>query len=150
MTRATLSATLEAQIVSGRLAAGMKLPSERQLAERYGVSRPIVREALRSLVERDLVEARTMLECTAAELAAQRATPEDEAAIETALLGFDRAGSVIEQARYDMAFHLAIARSSRNPVIETMFGSITALTVELMLRSLRLRLKLDKFGESRL
>jgi len=173
MTRATLSATLEAQIVSVRLSAGTKLPSERQLAERYGVSRPIVREALRTLVERDLVEikpgrgsyvrdgrpaaaagrldalyrrsqatprdlveARTMLECTAAELAAQRATPEDETAIATALAGFDRAGSIFEQARYDMAFHLAVARASRNPVIETMFGSITALTVELMLRSL--------------
>src|SRR6478752_5931237 len=55
MTRATLSAALEANIVSGRLAAGEKLPSERQLAVHYGVSRPIVREALRTLVERDLV-----------------------------------------------------------------------------------------------
>jgi GntR family transcriptional regulator, transcriptional repressor for pyruvate dehydrogenase complex len=173
MTRATLSTSLETQIVSGRLAAGEKLPSERQLAEQYGVSRPIVREALRSLVERDLVEikpgrgsyvrdarptaaagrldalyrrsqatprdlveARTMLECTAADLAAQRASPADLAAIERALAAFDRSSGILEQARYDMAFHLAVARAARNPVIETMFGSITALTVELMLRSL--------------
>jgi DNA-binding FadR family transcriptional regulator len=173
MTRATLSAYLEEQIVSGRLAAGEKLPSERQLADRHGVSRPIVREALRSLVERnlveiqpargtfvrharatdaaghldalyrrsqatprDLVEARTMLECAAVELAAQRATEDEIEAIARTLIEYDRGTTLFERARYDMAFHLAVARAAGNPVIETMFGSITALTVELMLRSL--------------
>lgn len=173
MSRDALAAHLETEIVGGALPAGAKLPSERRLAERYGVSRPIVREALRSLVERnlveiqpargafvrhvratdaaghldalyrrsqatprDLVEARTMLECTAVELAAQRATPEDLDAVARALAEFDRSATIVEQARYDMAFHLAIARAAHNPVIETMFGSITALTVELMLRSL--------------
>lgn len=173
LSRRGLAAYLEAQILGGELAAGTKLPSERLLAERFGVSRPIVREALRTLVERglvevmpgrgsyvrqarvtdaaghldtlyrrrqatprDLVEARTMLECTAAELAAQRATADDLAAMERTLNAFDGAHSVIEQARYDIAFHLAIARASGNPVIETMFGSISTLTVELMLRSL--------------
>jgi GntR family transcriptional repressor for pyruvate dehydrogenase complex len=173
MSRDELAAHLETRIVRGELPPGTKLPSERRLAERYGVSRPIVREALRSLVERDLVEihpargafvrharatdaagrldaiyrrsqatprdlveARTMLECAAVELAAERATPEDLDAVARALAAFDRAATVVEQARYDMAFHLAIARAAHNPVIETMFGSITALTVELMLRSL--------------
>jgi GntR family transcriptional repressor for pyruvate dehydrogenase complex len=173
MSRDALATHLETQIVEGDLPAGTKLPSERQLAEQFAVSRPIVREALRSLVERslveihpargtfvrqaratdaaghldalyrrsqstprDLVEARTMLECTAVELAAQRATAEEIAAIERSLIEFDRSTTIVEQARYDMAFHLAIARAAGNPVIETMFGSITALTVELMLRSL--------------
>jgi GntR family transcriptional repressor for pyruvate dehydrogenase complex len=85
---------------------------------------------------RDLVEARMMLECTAAELAAQRATPADHDAIGATLKQFDQASGIIEQARFDLAFHLAIARAAANPVIETMFRSITSLTAELMLRSL--------------
>ena len=173
LSRADLAAHLEDEILAGRLGAGTKLPSERQLADRFGVSRPVVREALRGLVERDLVEvrpgrgtyvrharstdaadrlgalyrrhqatprhlveARTMLESTAAALAAERATQEQVAAIERALVRFDSATGLIDQARFDLGFHLAIARAAGNPVIETMFGSITGLSVELMLRSL--------------
>jgi GntR family transcriptional repressor for pyruvate dehydrogenase complex len=40
---------IEAQIVSGELRAGERLPPERELAELLGVSRPAVREALRVL-----------------------------------------------------------------------------------------------------
>ena len=43
-------------ILSGRLAAGAKLPSERELAQHYGVGRPLIREALRSLAEMGLIE----------------------------------------------------------------------------------------------
>lgn len=173
MSRQSLAAYLEEQILAGAMPAGSKLPSERELTERFGVSRPIVREALRMLAERglveirpgrgsfvrgaratdaagvldafyrrsqatprDLVEARTMLECTAAALAAERATVGDLEQVDAALARFDRAASVVERARYDLVFHLAIARAAHNPVIETMFGSIAALTVELMLRSL--------------
>jgi GntR family transcriptional repressor for pyruvate dehydrogenase complex len=85
---------------------------------------------------RDLVEARTMLESTASALAAERATDEDLERIEAALARFDCATTVVEQARYDLVFHLAIAQAAHNPVIETMFGSISSLTVDLMLRSL--------------
>ena len=172
-TRAGLSARLEEEILSGRLAAGSRLPSERALADRYGVSRPVVRETMRTLVERslvdvvpgrgafvrqaqatdaapgmaallrrrqptprDLVEARTMLECTAAELAAARAEPADLAAMTDALERLGGAGGVLERARYDLAFHLAIARAAHNPVIDTMFGAISGFAIELMLRSL--------------
>jgi GntR family transcriptional repressor for pyruvate dehydrogenase complex len=173
VSRASLAAALEEQILAGRLAAGAKLPSERQLAERHGLSRPVVREALRSLVERnlieiqpgrgafvrrarlsdaagrldalyrrtqptprDVVEARTMIEATAAALAAERASEEDLRAMESALTGFERSAGILDQARCDLAFHLAVARAAHNPVVETIFGSITGLTVELMLRSL--------------
>src|SRR5215218_9671784 len=180
MSRGELAADLEARICSGELLAGTRLPSERQLAERYGVSRPIVREALRTLVERglvevlpargsfvrgaratdaagvldahyrrsqatprDLVEARAMLESTAATLAAERATAEDLDRIDAALARFDSAKTVVERARYDLVFHLAVAQAAHNPVIETMFGSITGLTVDLMLRSLSDRVVTD-------
>jgi GntR family transcriptional regulator, transcriptional repressor for pyruvate dehydrogenase complex len=43
---------------AGRLKAGDKLPSERDLAERFGVSRPTVREALRALSVLGVLEIR--------------------------------------------------------------------------------------------
>jgi GntR family transcriptional repressor for pyruvate dehydrogenase complex len=45
-------------IVSGRLRAGERLDSERELAEQFGVSRTVIREAVRSLVGQGLVETR--------------------------------------------------------------------------------------------
>jgi GntR family transcriptional repressor for pyruvate dehydrogenase complex len=42
-------------IVSGRLAPGDRLPSERELCEQFGVSRPVVREAVRSLIAKGLL-----------------------------------------------------------------------------------------------
>lgn len=152
---------------------GSRLPPERQLAERYGVSRPLMREVLRILTERGLIEsspgrgtfvrearlpdaarsldaiyrrqrltpravfqARLTLERETAYLAASHATDDDLTAIETALEEFDASRDVMAQARADIRFHAAIARASHNPVLEIMFGSITALAHELMLRSL--------------
>jgi GntR family transcriptional regulator, transcriptional repressor for pyruvate dehydrogenase complex len=173
MSRDGLATRLEEDLLGPTVEPGTKLPSERQLALRFGVSRPVVREALRSLVERglieiapgrgafvrairmtdaarpldalyrrqnatprDLVEARLMLEREAAGLAAERAEPEELDAMGRILERFDRTGDLIERARCDVAFHALIARMSHNPVIETMFSSIAALTFELMLRSL--------------
>jgi GntR family transcriptional repressor for pyruvate dehydrogenase complex len=173
VSRDDLARELQNEIVAGRLPTGAKLPSERQLAERYGLSRPVVREALRSLVERrlveihpgrgafvrdvrssdaasqmsvhfrrsqatarDLVEARSMLECAAAGLAAQRASGDDLALMERALAALDRGRDVVEQARYDLAFHYAVTRAAHNPVIESMFAAVVQPMVELMLRSL--------------
>ncbi|CAN5858393.1 FadR/GntR family transcriptional regulator [soil metagenome] len=173
VSREAVAEYLEHQIVAGRFVPGERLPSERQLADELQVSRPIVREALRVLVERnlvevlpgrgafvrnsraidgasrfdsiyrlgnatprDLVEARTMLECTSAALAAERATNLDFGALDTAVTGCEQAQTIVDRARFDLAFHLGVARAARNPVIETMFRSISALTLELMFRSL--------------
>src|SRR3954451_5581458 len=46
------------EVVSGALAAGEALPSERRLAEVLGVSRPAVREALQRMAQTRLVEGR--------------------------------------------------------------------------------------------
>ncbi len=49
---------LQAEIASGRYGGGAKLPSENDLAEIYGVSRPIVREAIGRLKHDGLVVTR--------------------------------------------------------------------------------------------
>jgi GntR family transcriptional repressor for pyruvate dehydrogenase complex len=49
---------LETALLDGTWTAGMRLPSERQLAERYGVARNTVREALQRLAARDLLRSR--------------------------------------------------------------------------------------------
>lgn len=171
--RGALMSRLTSELLNRQLDPGTKLPSERQLAERFGISRPIVREVLRELQERGLVEiapgrgtfvravgahdaarlvetlyrrgqatprhlvdARTMLECRAAELAAGQATADDLVAVKRALRGFDESVGLLDRARADIAFHALIARASHNPVIEIMFGSIAGLVFELMLRSL--------------
>lgn len=46
---------LTESIVSGRLKPGAKLPTERELCEQFGVSRPVVREAVRSLIAKGLL-----------------------------------------------------------------------------------------------
>ncbi|MEH1129646.1 FadR/GntR family transcriptional regulator [Micromonospora sp. CPCC 206061] len=171
--RASLEAHLEQELLSGRFKPGEKLPSERILAETYSVSRPIVREVLRSLQERRLVDviagrgtfaraarttdgarsldaffrrrqvtpreltdARIMVESVTAAAAARLATDEEIASLLATLERFDKATNVVDKARADIAFHAAIARMARNPVIEAMFASVSGLAFELMLRSL--------------
>lgn len=51
-------ATLQEMIDSGQLGVGDKLPPERTLAERLGVSRNCVREAIRALAEQGVLESR--------------------------------------------------------------------------------------------
>jgi DNA-binding GntR family transcriptional regulator len=96
--RARVLAALRREIIAGRLGPGDRLV-ERELAERFGVSRVPVREAVRALVSegfvhfetprravvrpltpddvRELFELREALEVYAAGLAALRATPAD-------------------------------------------------------------------------
>lgn len=171
-TKADIIADIERQIVTGELAAGDKLPSERDLCRSYVVSRPVIREALSGLAERghidispgrgsfvravasdrladtltraaarigvtarDLVEARMMLECTAAEMAARAADATEVAAVFSALDAHDAATSLADTVHTDLAFHEAVARASGNPVVVLMFGAIRQQVYALMLRS---------------
>lgn len=164
---------LEERIRTGALTPGAKLPSERELALHYDVSRPVVREALRSLQERgsieirpsrgafvraagsfdlaghvgsfahqrgatarDLIRVRAMLEEEAARLAASNATPEQVRHLAALVDAMDDARDLIDRARCDIAFHSLLATSSGNPVIEIMFGSISPLVFEQIIRGL--------------
>ena len=53
-----VATSVAAGIAAGRYVVGQRLPSERDLAEEFGVSRPTVREAMIALEIRGLVEAR--------------------------------------------------------------------------------------------
>lgn len=57
-TRAWLVADLTRRIAQGELPSGTRLPSERSLAASYGLSRSVVREALRTLIDQRLIEVR--------------------------------------------------------------------------------------------
>jgi GntR family transcriptional repressor for pyruvate dehydrogenase complex len=54
-----IAAQIRAQIAAGKLQIGSRLPSERALAEQFGVSRNTLREALRSLEHAGLIRLQT-------------------------------------------------------------------------------------------
>src|SRR5215213_11021827 len=54
----TIAEQIRAAITGGRLAAGDRLPPERELAEQFGVSRVTVRDALRALEAMGLIKVR--------------------------------------------------------------------------------------------
>lgn len=170
--RDAIAEALAERVFSGELAPDERLPSERRLAQEFGASRPMVREALRSLMERGLIkiepgrgafvldenwprrfqrldieyrrrgttarhlsEARLMLETEAAALATIHADENDLGRLRRALDDLESSITPLERVRNDLAFHTAMVVAAHNPVIETMFASIQALTVELMVRS---------------
>jgi GntR family transcriptional repressor for pyruvate dehydrogenase complex len=50
---------IEELIVGGKLPPGQRMLSERELGERFGVSRTVIREAVRALAAKGLLEVRT-------------------------------------------------------------------------------------------
>lgn len=172
-TRDDLASLLGKKILGGEFKPGTLLPSERMLAEEYRLSRSMVREALRVLDERrlievvpgrgsfvrettvedavermieifdhrgvtlrSLIEARSMIETTAASLAAERASERERRAISRACTACQNAESVLERVQWDLAFHLSIVEAAKNPLVLTMFHAIQPYIVELLLRSL--------------
>jgi GntR family transcriptional repressor for pyruvate dehydrogenase complex len=51
-------ADIQELVIQGKLAVGTKLPPERELAELFGVSRTVIREAVRILVTKGLLESK--------------------------------------------------------------------------------------------
>jgi len=86
----------------------------------------------------DVLEFRRIAETGIAALAARRATPEDIAELEALLKNMRKArGSAADFARYDLEFHLALARMTRNPVVLKIFGVIKDLLSSCMVDIVR-------------
>jgi DNA-binding FadR family transcriptional regulator len=129
-----------------RLQPGSGLPSERELAERFGVSRPTIREALAALELAGIVqsyqgrgttiigtssqvamwgveilppqifEARLAIEPELARLAAEKRYPEDMAYLQQVIKDLE---AQYQSGSYnDHSLHRAIARAARNPILE--------------------------------
>jgi GntR family transcriptional regulator, transcriptional repressor for pyruvate dehydrogenase complex len=153
-------AQLVAIIESGQLRVDDRLPSEAELAQRFGVSRPIVREALGTLQalgltashagrgtfvisntaktflslgqhsSADLNEIRRCLEVPAARLAAERRRDEDVAELARILDEHDAAQSAEEAVRYDGLFHCTIAKATGNELFARLIGDIREILQE--------------------
>lgn len=76
-------------------------------------------------------EARIPIEGAAAALAAQRATPEDIASIESSLIELEAAlHSEANAHQADFAFHMAVAKATRNDIFVTILTSLnTSITM---------------------
>lgn len=147
---------VRAMIAEGRLRTGDRLPPERDLADRFVVSRTSVREALRTLESLGLVEirpgegafvreaigelfeARRLLEPGIAALAARRATPADlegmTRIVEAQALEVASGGTGLA---HDARFHAAIAAATHNQAIRRIAGAIMDLLAESHAESLR-------------
>src|ERR1700753_3974555 len=53
-----ISEQIREAIVNGQLQVGQRLPTEDDLAQKYGVSRPTIREALKRLAAQNLIRSR--------------------------------------------------------------------------------------------
>lgn len=140
-------------IDSGEFPAGGRLPPERELAERYSVSRPTIREAVIALeaLERvqvktgsgvyvlessrgwngvdlsispfELTEARAMIEGEAAALAAVMISSEQLGELELALNEMTHGNAAVYEGA-DKKFHRIIARATGNKMMESVVDSL--------------------------
>lgn len=166
---------LRSDIVSGELEQGARLV-ETALCSRFGVSRPVVREALRHLVAegllesvpnqgtvvaqltvkdaRDLYEVRALLEGHAGRLFAERASDEDRTALQCAYAAMEKSfpeQGLVEQLNGKDEFYDVLLRGAGNDVIRQTLLGIHARVQ--MLRGIsmqspgRLRTSLEELGE---
>ncbi|CAB3796672.1 FadR/GntR family transcriptional regulator [Pararobbsia alpina] len=172
-TVAQVSDRLALNIVAGEY--GELLPPQEGLAENFGVSRTLMREALSMLLVKgmlemrprlgtrvlseqnwkifnrdvigwcfaakadpefmlDLLDLRAVIEPRAAALAAMRATPEDKAALRTAIDGMRTwPSSSAEFAAHDLDLHVGIIRASQNQLF-IQLEVIVRASIETMIR----------------
>jgi len=145
---------LRSAIEAQEIPLGTKLGSEASLASDFGVSRSVVREALRScaalgltrtetgrgtfvvshrptrelvlggLSSADLYEARPHIEIPAARLAAARRTAEDLERLRGLIEQMEEEDGATAWVELDAAFHAAVARASGNSVFDRVVGDI--------------------------
>jgi GntR family transcriptional repressor for pyruvate dehydrogenase complex len=153
-------------ITEGFLKPGDRLPSESEMAERFGVGRSSLREAMRALqllgiveviqgkgtflrqtyvlplatdwarISRmglisQVMEARQVIEVAIAQLAAERATEEDIAAMRAAIQRAEEAhGNSMISGEASVDFHLALAEATHNDVLALMYKTVRDLYLE--------------------
>jgi DNA-binding FadR family transcriptional regulator len=157
---ADVLARLQAQIAGGEYPLNARLPSESELCKAFGVSRPVVREALVSLqalgltasqpgigtfVVSDRVrvplllgryspahvrEVRRCIEIPAARLSAERRTSRDVGEMAAILARMEDAENPARRNQLDASFHIAIARSSGNPLIVKLVEDLRSVLEE--------------------
>ncbi|MFG1946798.1 FadR/GntR family transcriptional regulator [Nonomuraea sp. NPDC048826] len=164
---------IENAVETGALTPGQRLPSERELMAQFSVSRSTVREALRVLQARGLVQSRPgdpngaevqpfspaalhksmttlarvdelslgelvqfrmVLDASANLLAARLRTDEQLAEMDTAIERMRKAAEVSydEFSAADVAFHDAVARASRNKLIQISTDVVRSIVVGLI------------------
>lgn len=162
--RTNASEAVQEQLVSliksGELKVGEKLPPEQELARSFGVSRPVVREALGSLravglvVSRngrgsfvasagtrrppllgrysvqELHEVRTHLEVPGARLAASRRTEEHLVRLRQLTDSLESTDEPESWVPLDAAFHVALAEATGNQVQARLVEHLRDLLVE--------------------
>ena len=141
-------------IESGAVPVGSKLSSEATLSQQYGVSRSVIREALRSCTAlgltvtktgkgtfvvadkvandltlgqysaRDLTEARPHIEVPAAGLAAERRSDEELETLRHLVAAMRTETDPESWVALDSSFHAAIARASGNRVFASVVADI--------------------------
>ncbi|MEW2498730.1 FadR/GntR family transcriptional regulator [Streptomyces nodosus] len=140
-------------IERGDHAIGDKLPSEAELCRSLGVSRPVLREALRALgamgltvsksgkgtfvvartvedptfgdyAASDLLEVRRHVEIPVARYAARRRTPEDLDRLAHILDRMERETDTTAWVAMDSLFHLGVAEAAQNPVFRRVIEEI--------------------------
>jgi len=134
-------------IDSGEFAVGSRLPTERELAERFQVSRPTIREAIIALEAThkvsvktgsgvyvldkqssntingknaspfEVLEARVLFEGESAALAAKMITEEEKVLLQKAFINLKNEGLNGESREADREFHSIIANATHNNVL---------------------------------
>ncbi len=145
---------IRGDIEAGQIPVGGKLSSEATLAQQYGVSRSVIREALRSCTAlgltvtktgkgtfvvantvandltlgqysaRDLTEARPHIEVPAAGLAAERRSEEELETLRHIVAAMATETDPESWVAMDSSFHATIARASGNKVFESVVADI--------------------------
>jgi len=143
---------LIAGIRSGQLNVDTRLPSENELARIFGVSRPVIREALVGMqalglvvsrngrgtfiaaqqvnpdllhcgfTAKDLIEVRRLLELPAARIAAERRSEEDVARLSALICALREQDAPRERNKLDAEFHVAVASASGNLLLAKLVG----------------------------